>query len=360
MAHIFQIGSGIVGSAMALDLAKSHNVSLSDNNLESLNKIKSQDNSISIHPLDFQDISALQKWIKPADIVLLAVPGFLGYDALKIIIEAGKNVVDISFSPENVLGLNNLAKQKNVTAIVDAGVAPGIPNYLLGYWNTKMDIHAFEYCVGGLPKNPTPPFYYKAPFSPIDVIEEYTRPARMMVDGQLVTKSALSEIETIAFEECGELEAFNTDGLRSILSTMNHIPNMKEKTLRYPKHASLMKDYKEKGLFNAENIHHTSEKLFKEWQLKENEEEFTIMDIVIKGKENKIQYHLYDEFNIDSNTTSMARTTGYTATATINLILEKLWDDRGVFPPETIGEKEGCLDFILSYLNDRNVSVTKK
>ena len=231
MAHIFQIGSGMVGSAMALDLAKSHNVSLSDKNIESLNKIKSQDNSISIHPLDVQDKSALQKWIKPADIVLLAVPGFLGYDALKIIIEAGKNVVDISFSPENVLGLNNLAKQKNVTAIVDAGVAPGIPNYLLGYWNTKMDIHAFEYCVGGLPKNPTPPFYYKAPFSPIDVIEEYTRPARMMVDGQLVTKSALSEIETIAFEECGELEAFNTDGLRSILSTMNHIPNMKEKTI---------------------------------------------------------------------------------------------------------------------------------
>tara|TARA_Y100001960_G_scaffold76892_1_gene82175 strand:+ start:2711 stop:3763 length:1053 start_codon:yes stop_codon:yes gene_type:complete len=350
----------MVGSAMAIDLAKSHNVSLSDNNIESLNKIKSKDNSISICQLDVQDKIALQEWIKPADIVLLAVPGFLGYNALETIIEAGKNVVDISFSPENVLELNNLAKQKSVIAIVDAGVAPGIPNYLLGYYNTKMDINVFEYCVGGLPKNPTPPFYYKAPFSPIDVIEEYTRPARMMVDGEIVTKPALSEIETITFEECGELEAFNTDGLRSILSTMNHIPNMKEKTLRYPKHANLMKDYKEKGLFSAENIKDTSEKLFKEWQLKENEEELTIMDIVIEGKENKVEYHLYDEFNIDSNTTSMARTTGYTATATINLILEKIWNNTGVFPPETIGEKEGCLDFILSYLNDRNVSVTKK
>ena len=345
---------------MALDLAKSHNVSLSDNNIEILNKIKSQDNSISIHELDVKDKIALQEWIKPADIVLLAVPGFLGYDALKIIIESGKNVVDISFSPENVLELNNLAKQKDVIAVVDAGVAPGIPNYLLGYWNTKMDIHAFHYCVGGLQKNPTPPFYYKAPFSPIDVIEEYTRPARMVVDGELVTKPALSEIETITFEECGELEAFNTDGLRSILSTMSHIPNMKEKTLRYPKHASLMKDYKEKGLFNAENIHDTSEKLFKEWQLKENEEEFTIMDILIEDKENKIEYHLYDEFDIDSNTTSMARTTGYTATATINLILEKLWNSTGVFPPETIGEKEQCLDYILSYLSNRNISIIKK
>jgi len=360
VAHIFQIGSGMVGSAMALDLAKSHNLYLSDTNIESLQKIQSQDSSITIQQLDVTDKAKLQEWIKPADIVLLAVPGFLGYDTLKTIIEVGKNVVDISFSPENVLNLNNLAKENDTIAIVDAGVAPGIPNYLLGYWNTKIDIRSFNYCVGGLPKNPVPPFYYKAPFSPIDVIEEYTRPARMIINGKLVTKPALSEIETITFEEVGELEAFNTDGLRSILSTMNHIPNMKEKTLRYPKHADLMKDYKEKGLFNAENIHNTSEKLFKEWQLKENEEEFTIMDVIIESKENKIQYHLYDEFDIDSKTTSMARTTGYTATATINLILEKLWNNTGVFPPETIGEKEQCLDYILSYLNNRNISITKK
>ena len=121
-----------------------------------------------------------------------------------------------------------------------------------------------------------------------------------------------------------------------------------------------MKDYKEKGLFNAENINDTSEKLFKEWKLKENEEEFTIMDILIEGKENRIEYHLYDEFNIESNTTSMARTTGYTATATINLILDTLWTNTGVFPPETIGEKEQCLDYILSYLSNRNISITKK
>ena len=162
---------------------------------------------------------------------------------------------------------------------MDAGVAPGIPNYLLGYWNSRMSIESFEYYVGGLPKNPTPPFYYKAPFSPIDVIEEYTRPARMMINGQLRTKPALSEIETIFFEEVGKLEAFNTDGLRSILSTMNHIPNMKEKTLRYPKHAQLMVDYRNKGLFNKNNIQETSRQLFEDWKLEKNEAEFTIMAV---------------------------------------------------------------------------------
>ena len=345
---------------MALDLAKNHDVFLSDNNKKSLAKIQSQNNSIEIQQLDVTNKSALSQWIQPADIVLLAVPGFLGYEALKTIIETGKHVVDISFSQENVLDLNTLAKKNNVISIVDAGVAPGIPNYLLGYWNSKIEIKSFEYYVGGLPKNPTPPFYYKAPFSPIDVIEEYIRPARMMIDGKLITKPALSDLETIEFEEVGKLEAFNTDGLRSILSTMNHVPNMKEKTLRYPKHAQLMINYRNKGLFDEDNIQETSRQLFKDWKLEENEQEFTIMDIIIEGTTEKIKYHLYDEFNTTSQTSSMARTTGYTATATINLILEKLWIDSGVFPPEIIGKKEQCMHHILNYLETRNIIITKK
>ena len=350
----------MIGSAMALDLAKNHDVFLSDNNKKSLAKIQSQNNSIEIQQLDVTNKSALSQWIQPADIVLLAVPGFLGYEALKTIIETGKHVVDISFSQENVLDLNTLAKKNNVISIVDAGVAPGIPNYLLGYWNSKIEIKSFEYYVGGLPKNPTPPFYYKAPFSPIDVIEEYIRPARMMIDGKLITRPALSDLETIEFEEVGKLEAFNTDGLRSILSTMNHVPNMKEKTLRYPKHAQLMINYKNKGLFDEDNIQETSRQLFKDWKLEENEQEFTIMDIIIEGTTEKIKYHLYDEFNTTSQTSSMARTTGYTATATINLILEKLWIDSGVFPPEIIGKKEQCMHHILNYLETRNIIITKK
>ena len=126
---------------------------------------------------------------------MLAVPGHLGFATLKTIIKSGKNVVDISFSNENFLELDILAKDMGVTAAVDAGLAPGIPNFLLGYHDSEMKINSFEYYVGGLPKNPEPPFFYKAPFSPVDVIEEYTRPARMMVNGIIVTKPALSEIE---------------------------------------------------------------------------------------------------------------------------------------------------------------------
>lgn len=350
----------MVGSAMAIDLSKNHNLFLADYDFNALKTIQSKNSNIQISQLDVTDSKALSEWIAPADIVLLAVPGFLGYKALETIINGGKNVVDISFSPENILHLNPLAIEKGVTVIVDAGVAPGIPNYLLGYWDAQLNIESFEYYVGGLPKNPQPPFNYKAPFSPIDVIEEYTRPARMLVDYEIITQPALSNIERIKFEDAGTLEAFNTDGLRSLLSTMNHIPNLKEKTLRYPGHAELMLEYRNKGLFNDKNIDETSKKLFEAWKLDENEIEFTVLDIIIKGDMKIITYHLYDEFNLESRTSSMARTTGYTATASINLILENLWNDCGVFPPEMVGAKPECMQFVLEYLHQRNVIISEK
>tara|TARA_B100000575_G_scaffold102769_1_gene81892 strand:+ start:233 stop:1318 length:1086 start_codon:yes stop_codon:yes gene_type:complete len=359
MKKIFQIGAGLVGKAMALDLAKNHKVFLADNNKNLLDDIKSINSDINIFKLDVRDKKAVSNFIKEADIVLLAVPGFLGFEALETIINCKKNVVDISFSPENTLELNNLAQKNNVSVVVDAGVAPGIPNFLLGFWNTKMKIESFDYIVGGLPKNPKPPFFYKAPFSPIDVIEEYTRPARMMIDGEVIVRPALSDLEIINVKDVGKLEGFNTDGLRSLLETMPHIKNMKEKTLRFPGHTQLMQNMSDKGLFNKDNINKTSEELFKNWKLGKNEPEFTVLDINIFG-DKKIHYHLYDEFCTKTKTSSMARTTGYTATATVNMLLDNMFNDIGVFPPEKVGSNAACTDFLLDYLNIRDIKISQK
>jgi saccharopine dehydrogenase-like NADP-dependent oxidoreductase len=212
--------------------------------------------------------------------------------------------------------------------------------------------------VGGLPQNPSPPYNYKAPFSPIDVIEEYTRPARMMINSKIVTKPALSEIEILDILDVGKLEAFNTDGLRSLLSTMSHIPNMKEKTLRYPGHAQLMQSLLDQGLFNKNRIKETSNNLFKDWKLGKNEKEFTVLDINIHSAAKNIHYHLYDEFNDNTQSSSMARTTGYTATATINMLANNLWDKKGVHPPENVGSSKKCIDFLFQYFLDRKISLS--
>jgi len=133
MKKILVLGAGMVGSAMAIDMAKKHQVTLSDISLQQLKKVKAKCPSLTISELDVSDKTNLQSALKPYDIVISAVPSLYGYETLKSVIESGKNVVDITFSSENSLDLDKLAKEKNVTAIVDCGVAPGFDNLLLGY-----------------------------------------------------------------------------------------------------------------------------------------------------------------------------------------------------------------------------------
>lgn len=369
MTKILVVGAGMVGSAMALDLSKKYAVTVADINSTNLNKIQQKNNAIQIISLDVTDETALTNCIVNFNFVVCAVPGFLGFKTLRTIINTGKSVVDISFFPENALELDALAKQKNVTAIVDCGVAPGMGNIIVGYQNTQMQINNFECLVGGLPKIKKWPFNYKAPFSPIDVIEEYTRPARYIENGNLVVKPAMSDIEHIEMDGVGTLEAFNSDGLRSLIYTMPHITNMKEKTLRYPGHIEKIIALRDAGFFNEEPIiinntkisplEFTSKILFKEWLLGEEEEEITVMKIIISGTQNdqpiKVEYNLYDEYNAITKTSSMARTTGYTATAAVCLIVENLFVEKGIFPPELVGKNAVCYNYIINYLLERGV-----
>ena len=374
MKKIIVLGAGMVGSAMAIDLAKEYSVTISDIDQPALKNAKNRCKSLNIINVDVNNKEELHRAIFPFDIVVCAVPGFLGFKTLKYIIEAKKDVVDISFFPENALELNDLAKQNNVTAIVDCGVAPGMGNIILGYHNEDIKITDFDCLVGGLPKEKKWPFNYKAPFSPIDVIEEYTRPARYVENGKLITRPALTDVELVTFDNVGTLESFNSDGLRSLIFTMPHIQNMKEKTLRYPGHIEYIQVLKESGFFEQEAIEingkmispleFTSKILFKEWYLENNEEEITVMRITIKGidengKNLEIIYNLHDKFDTETQTSSMARTTGYTATAAVNLFLKGIFNEKGIFPPELVGKHKGCYEFVLNYLNERGIIYTK-
>jgi lysine 6-dehydrogenase len=374
MKNIIVLGAGMVGSTIAIDLSKKHNITLTDFNQEALQKAEQKCNNLKTQLLDVTDKNKLMQTIKKFDLVVCAVPGFLGFETLKSIIEAEMNVIDISFFSENSLELDALAKEKNITAIVDCGVAPGMDNVILGYYNEKMKLTDFECLVGGLPKVKKWPFCYKAPFSPIDVIEEYTRPARYIENGKMITREALTDCEFVEFDNVGTLESFNSDGLRSIMFTMPHIKNMKEKTLRYPGHVEYVRVLKESGFFNTKEIevngtkisplNFTSKVLFDEWKLGETEEEITVMRITVKGentdgKIEEITYTLHDEYCSETKTSSMARTTGYTASAAANLFLEGRFKEKGVFPPELVGKHEDCFHYFLNYLKERNIHYKK-
>ncbi len=374
MANIIVLGGGMVGSAIAVDLSKQHQVTITDLRKQRLEVLSRQHSALETSVLDVTHADELKKAISPFDLVVCAVPGFLGFKTLRSIIEAGKDVVDISFFPEDPLSLDTLAKEKNVTAIVDCGVAPGMDNLILGRYNEVLKINSFECLVGGLPKVRKWPFFYKAPFSPVDVIEEYTRPARFVENGEIVVKEALTDRTLEYFDRVGTLESFNSDGLRTLLSTMSHIPFMIEKTLRYPGHAEAILMLRESGFFSNKKVEvdgqsitpldFTSSILFNEWKLGEEEEELTLMRVTMKGmdaNEEKVEvaYHLYDAFDQQTKTSSMARTTGYTATAAANLFLDGKFEEKGVFPPERVGKHEACFDYIIRYLEARGVHYQK-
>lgn len=374
MSNIIVLGAGMVGSAMAIDLTSKHQVTLTDVNQQTLDRVKQKCPQLEVQILDVTNREQLTTEIQKHDLVVCAVPGFLGFETLRSIIQAKMNVIDISFFPENSLELDALAKENNVTAIVDCGVAPGMDNIILGYYNEKMKLTDFECLVGGLPKVKKWPFCYKAPFSPVDVIEEYTRPARYVEHSQEVVREPLTDCEYVEFDGVGTLESFNSDGLRSIIYTMPHIPNMKEKTLRYPGHVEYVKVLKESGFFNTEKVNvngqlvspldFTCKILFDEWKLGETEPELTVMRVTVQGENvqgqtEKVIYHLHDEYDPATETSSMARTTGYTATAAANMFLEGLFTEKGVFPPELVGKYEQCFHYFLKYLEERNIHYVK-
>ncbi len=368
MRKIVVLGAGLVGKAIAIDLAKSFDVTSFDLREDALKSLESY--GIRTRQLDFSDPSSLASTLQPFDIVVGAVPGFLGLQTVRTVIEAGKNMVDISFFPEDPFLLDELAKKNNVTVVTDCGVAPGMGNIILGYHHKRMKIDHYECLVGGLPLVREWPYEYKAVFSPIDVIEEYLRPARYVQQGTLVTREALSDPELIHFPGVGTLESWNSDGLRTLIKTMPDIPNMIEKTLRYPGCIEYLKVLRESGFFSYDPIDMngvsirpidvTAKLLFPKWKLKPGEEEFTVMRIRIAGEEQgkakHYEYNLLDRTDSATGTLSMARTTGYTCTAAVNLVLDGKFTRKGLNPPEYLGEDENDFVFILDYLKQRRVT----
>jgi len=255
---------------------------------------------------------------------------------------------------------------------MDCGVAPGLSNMILGYHAPRMAVARFRCLVGGLPARRSWPWQYKAPFSPIDVLEEYTRPARLMENGQVITKPALSDPELVEVEPVGTLEAFNTDGLRTLLKTVA-APHMVEKTLRYPGHLEYVRVLRESGFLGTEPvavrgatvrpIDLTAALLFPQWRLAEGEAEFTALQATVWGQEDgrdrRYDYRLFDRTDPLTGVSSMARTTGYTCTAVARLVLAGRFTRRGICPPEFVGADAACFERVLADLSERGVVVER-
>ncbi len=375
MKKIAVLGAGLVGSLIVRDLALEgrFDVLAVDRDENALGALASFPN-VETARADLSSAAEISRVVADADAVVGAVPGFLGTAMLRTVLECRKPVADISFSPEDPFLLDAYAKKKGIPAIVDCGVSPGLSNVAAGRSIFHFDrTDAVRILVGGLPFQRTLPFEYRIVFSATDVIEEYTRPARVLRGGRIFVLPALAETEPVEVEGVGTLEAFLTDGLRTVLTT---IParDLEEKTLRYPGHAERMRMLRDTGFFLQEPIDVdgvsvspralTEKLLFEAWRRRPTEEEFVFLRVVCEGTSNdrphRLTVELFDRTDPKTGDTAMARTTGYPCAIAVRMLVDGTYREPGIHPPEYLGRDPKLFELLRTELASRGVVMTEK
>ena len=153
MTRAAVLGGGRVGSAIARDLAvdDEYEVTVFDRSPAALERLADAA-PVATQQADLSDPARVAAAVADHEIVVGAVPGFMGYRTVEACLAAGKPVVDISFFPEDALTLDTLARQNDVVCLVDFGVAPGCSNLLFGHAAASLSrLDDFTCYVGGLP-----------------------------------------------------------------------------------------------------------------------------------------------------------------------------------------------------------------
>jgi len=373
---VLVLGCGNIGSVAAKDVAESMNsieVFVADKNVERVKEVaKAIDaDNVSGIQLDASNYDKLAKALRDFDLVMGFLPGSLGFRLLKACVDVGRDLVDVSYMAENPLTLNDEAARKNVTMVPNCGLAPGISNILVGHVIRSLDkVQTVHIIVGGLPERPVPPLGYVITWSVESLIDEYTRKARIIKDRKVVDVEALSGLEEVEFPDVGRLEAFYTDGLRTLLHTVKGVESMWEKTLRYPGHAEKIKLLKALGFFDEKQIEvnnvslsprKLTVKLLGQRLTMPEVKDIVAMKVEVSGFRNGehvcYTYHLLDRCDKKRGITAMARTTAYPASVTAQLILKKVVKDKGVVPPERLGMSEEFFSVFLKELDKRGIVI---
>ena len=375
---ILILGCGRIGSVAVKDLAESSitkEIVVADKIGARAKKIleNTGNDKISWIQLDVQSSNELVSALRNYDLALGFLPGRLGYSLAKACIRAGTDLIDVSYMPEDCLTLTQEAINAGVTIIPDCGFAPGITNILIGNAVGNLDkTKAIRIFVGGLPEKPIPPLSYVVTWSPENLIDEYTRRAHIIQGGKLIEVEALTGLEELKFPGLGTLEAFYTDGLRTLPSTMKNVESMYEKTLRYPGHAEKIKLLKALGFFNEEKItigglkfspRKMTAKLFESGLQTPVTGDLVVMIVEVSGKkdgkEAEISYQLLDRHDERRGISAMARSTAYPASIVAQLLLDGVIMEKGVMPPEILGMNPVFFSKFMAELKKREIKISE-
>jgi len=369
------VGCGKVGSEIATDLALSNEFSeilVADAVSSNLARVKNT-RGIRTVRASLNQKPSMKRLMDEVDIVCGALPGRIGFELLEFAAEAGKDIVDISYTPKNPLLLNSRALSNGCTIVPQCGVAPGFSNMCVGDASERVDKMAkVTIYVGGVPEEPQPPLNYRVVFSLDDVINEYTRPVRIIENRKIRTVEPLTGRGLLSFPGLGRLEYFLTDGLGTLPTSFPQVREMKELTLRYPGHAVIIDALRRLGFFSTKRFkangvdvepRRLSVELLRFALAAGTPHDVLAMRIEVEGEsKNKkviISYTVLDKYDRRRGVTAMARTTAYPCTSAAILLAKGKLELKGVIPPEKIAKDPKMFQFILSRLREHNVNVRR-
>jgi len=325
--------------------------------------------------IDARDTDQTEAALAGHDAAIGALPHACALDALKAAIRAGVPTVDLVGSkPELRRELDRSAHDAGVIIVPGLGVAPGLSNVLVARGVRLLDqAHEAVIYVGGIPAEPTPPLQYQTVYSLVSMFGVLLQPVQVLKDGSWTTVDPLSGLEHLEFPPpIGTLEAFCTDGLASLVLTMQGRirDSLEEKTLRYPGFAAKLRFLDECGLLQTEAVKVGEAELAPRDLLIDRlaprlrlgpKGDILVMRVVVKGeRDGGPCTHLFDLVDYKdpvSGDTAMARTTGFPATIAARMMAGGTIDEIGVcFPEELFAGARG--DQLLTELAAKGVLIT--
>jgi len=374
--HFLVLGSGMMGSAIAFDLAQSNgvrSVTLADADLDRAVRAAAAipGGAVRACRIDVNDSRAVLDLMKEHSVVIGAVSYRVNASLTALAIEAGVHFCDLGGNDDIVrdqLALNEAARARGVLVVPNCGLAPGLVNIIAAKGAEPFErVDTIRMRVGGLPQHPQPPLNYQIVFSVEGLLNEYSGRSAVLRDGMLTYVNTMTEVEELDVPPLGKLEAFHTSGGASFLPKLleGKVRELDYKTIRYPGHCDIMRTLMEVGFTDATpmtvgNVIMTERELFAELlkrRLPSSGPDLFVLlasiDGILDGKRQCREFRCVDYFDEKHNITAMMRGTAYPTSLIAQQISGGLIPARGVLLPEQCVP----LDDLLAGLRARGMEI---
>ncbi len=348
MTNLLVLGGGAQGRVLAGDLSRSlpsASVLVADRVKPRLAEAK----NLAWRAADLSDDGELERLLGGCDLAIGALPSRLGDRAMRAAIAAGRPMVDVSFSAENPLRLDASARAAGVFLVPDCGLAPGLSHLIAGRLAAEHGSpEELTIYVGGIAQDRAAPYGYVITWSPEDLLEEYVRPARIRRGVRIVERPVFDEHETLAVEGVGELEAFLSDGLRTLLETLPDVPTMSEKTLRWPGHVDAIRPLLADERFLEEIRARCSA---------DPPRDLVVLLVRARWGDTARETLLVDRYDEATGLSAMSRTTALTTAVVAQWAARGGIRETGVLPLERLGRHRAFYDFVVEEMGRRGVAI---